>query len=167
MAKYNREVVEKICKLLSSDSYTVQEVCDMVGITRSTFYKWEREKKQFAHLIKKAREQFEANMIAEAKKSLRKKITGYEVEETRFVLGKTKEGDKPIVKEKVVTKKHVAPDTTALIFFLSNKAPDEFKNRHTIDGNVALEHRLSGLSDAQLNGLIDQIVASHADSEQV
>lgn len=159
MAKYKREILERIFELLASDSYTVQEVCDLVGISRSTFYKWEREKKQFAHLLKNAKKELEASMIAEAKRSLRKKIAGYDVEETRIVLGRAKEGGQPTVKEKVITKKHVAPDTGAIIFFLTNKLPSEFQNRYHHGGNISLEKRVSGLSEEHLNALIDNVLA--------
>lgn len=159
MSKFNKKIVEQICQLISSDSYTVDEICQRVGISRSAFFRWRRENNTFDTLIKSAKETFDAVMVAEAKKSLRKKITGFDVEETRVVLGKAKEGDKPIIKEKIVIKKHIVPDTTALIFFLSNKLPDEFKNRQQLDAKLSLEAKVSGLTDSQLENVIDGVLS--------
>jgi len=100
-------------------------------------------------------------MVAEAKRSLRKKISGYEVEETRITLGRAKEGNQPTVKEKVITKKHVAPDTAAIIFFLSNKLPSEFQNKHHHGGSISLEHKISDLTENQLNKIIDNVLGEH------
>ena len=36
---------------------------------------------------------------------------------------------KPKIKEQTTTKKHFQPNVAATIFLLSNKAPDEFKNK--------------------------------------
>jgi len=32
--KYNKKIVEKICELIRSDSYTVLEICKQVGISK-------------------------------------------------------------------------------------------------------------------------------------
>lgn len=159
MAKYNKRVVEQICQLISSDSYTVDEICTRVGISRSAFFRWKRENGTFGTALKEAKQAFDAVMIAEARKSLRKKITGFDVEEMRVVLGRAKDGEKPQIKEKTITKKHIAPDTTALIFFLSNKLPEEFKNRQQIDAKVDMEKRLQGLSDQDLDEVISAVLS--------
>ena len=36
---------------------------------------------------------------------------------------------KPKIKEKILIKKHIQPDTFAIQFVLTNKAPSEYKNR--------------------------------------
>ena len=40
MAKYNRKVVERIVGLLKSDSYTIAEICQQVGISPATYHRW-------------------------------------------------------------------------------------------------------------------------------
>lgn len=66
--------------------------------------------------------------VAEAQKSLLKKIQGYEVEESKITYvdsGKPvvdengKEKQKPKIKEKTIVKKHIQPDTAAIIFTLT------------------------------------------------
>ena len=34
MAKYNKKIVEQICTLMATESYTVAEICQMVGIVK-------------------------------------------------------------------------------------------------------------------------------------
>jgi hypothetical protein len=53
MAKYSKKIVDKICNLLKSDSYTIAEVCRLVGIAESTFFDWQANKVEFSECIKK------------------------------------------------------------------------------------------------------------------
>jgi transposase-like protein len=55
MSKYNEEVVKRITELVSSDSYTVPEICKIVGIHLDTYYNWLNKKTEFSEKIKKAR----------------------------------------------------------------------------------------------------------------
>lgn len=132
MAKYNEQIVTDICSLLKKDSYTIPELCKEVGIAESTYYKWLETKSEFLEAIQKAKYQFDEMMVKEARNSLRKLVKGYEVEEKKTVFTEGKDG-KPKVKEQVSTKKHIPPNLGALIFTLTNKASDEFKNRLNTD----------------------------------
>ena len=165
MAKYSRSVVELICELISRDSFTVDEVCKQVKINRSTYHKWIREKPQFAQLIKKAKERFNENLVVEAKRSLMKKIRGYDHTEIRTVYGKAKEGGEPAIKEQTRTKKHIPADTTSIIFVLTNKVPDEYKHRQELTGKLSIEQKLAGLTDVQLNDVIDGVLSNQTDGE--
>jgi len=130
-SKYNKKTVERICKLISKDSYTIAEVCAMVGISERCYYDWQANNAEFADAIKKARDQFDETLIKEAKESLRKLVSGYEVEETKVVY--TDANGKPKIKEKTSVKKHFQPNTAAVIFTLTNKASDEYKNRQNTE----------------------------------
>ena len=46
-----------------------------------------------------------------------------------------KEKQKPKIKEKTIVKKHIQPDTAAIIFTLTNGNPDRWKNRQ--DSNIS------------------------------
>lgn len=52
MAKYGQSIVEKICNLISSDDYTVEEICKQVGITRTTYFEWKSTKTDFSDALK-------------------------------------------------------------------------------------------------------------------
>ena len=53
MAKYNEKIVENICYLIETDSYTIAELCSKVGIAISTYYEWLETKAEFSEAIQK------------------------------------------------------------------------------------------------------------------
>lgn len=161
MAKYDKEVVKRICELIELDSYTIPEICSLSGISESTYHEWKDKKPEFSEAIKKARQKFDDLLLVECKKSLIKKIRGYVVEETKTVTadsGKRDENDKPIVKikEHSVVKKHIQPDTAAIIFTLCNRDADNWKNRqeNNVTGDMTLKSELDKRSDEELMNII-------------
>ncbi len=86
MAKYNRKIVDEMCNLLKSDSYTISEVCRLVGIAERTFYEWQSKNADFADAIKKAKADFAKSILCECEKSLIKLIKGYDYEERKTVM---------------------------------------------------------------------------------
>lgn len=130
MAKYNKQMTERILSLIREDTYTIREICRQVRICPATLYRWIEEHEDFARAIEEAHEERRQFFVQEAKKSLLKKIQGYDVTETKVVTIPSK-GDetKPRVKEQITTKKHVAPDTAAIIFTLTNTDPKNWRNR--------------------------------------
>ena len=136
MAKYSKKIVKRICDLVSKDSYTIAEICSLTGISESTYYEWVDSKPEFSEKIDQAHDKFDEMLVTEAKKSLIKKIKGYTVQETKVVWedsgkvgldGKTT----PKIKEKTIIDKTFQPDATSIIFALTNKASDEYRNRQS------------------------------------
>ena len=127
-------MVESICNLIKSDSYTIAEICHNVGITEAIYFRWKSEKVEFFEAIKNAENERLKFFATEAKKSLLKKIQGYTVQEKRTVTvdsGRSDPSGKsiPKIKEQTITDKHIQPDTAAIIFTLVNQDPDNWKNR--------------------------------------
>ncbi len=138
MAKYGRNVTDKIVGLVKSDTYTIAEICRQVGIGLRTYHKWIGEHPDFAQAVEDAKEERMQFFVQEAKKSLLKKIQGYDVTETKVVTvpGKVKDGNgnpKPVIKEQTNTKKHIQADTAAIIFTLTNGDPEHWRNRQTTE----------------------------------
>lgn len=138
MAKYSKKMVAKIVGLLKSDTYTIAEICRQVGISTQTYHEWVNTREDFALAVEEAREELMQSMVIEAKKSLRKKIQGYDVTETRTVTVPSSKLDKegnPLskIKEQITKKKHIAADTTAIIFTLTNGDPDHWRNRQSTE----------------------------------
>ena len=132
--KYNKKIAEKICSLIATDTYTVAEVCRMVKISDSTYYDWITRFPEFSENIKKAEAERMAFFVAEAKKSLLRKIQGYTVQEKHITTvgsGKYDINGKeiPRIKEQKIVDKHYQPDTAAIIFTLTNGEPENWKNR--------------------------------------
>ena len=106
----------------------------MVKINPDTYYTWVKEYSEFSESIKKAEAERTAFFVAEAKKSLLKKIQGYTVQEKHVITvgsGKFDVNGReiPRIKEQKVVDKHYQPDTAAIIFTLTNGEPENWKNR--------------------------------------
>lgn len=139
--RYSKKLVREICKLVSEDEYTIAELCNNVGISERLFYRWKKDKSEFADAIKEADKIRLKLFKVEARKSVLKKIKGYEYEETHMTAslkkgkGKDKENgeaDKLVIKEQKKTKKHVPPDSILLMYVLNNTDPENFKHKsHT------------------------------------
>lgn len=132
MAKYRPKIVEKIVGLIKSDTYTIAEICRQVGITPKTFHQWKEEHPEFGQMIVDAKDERMQFFVQEAKKSLLKKICGYEVTETSVTTIPGKDG-KPQIKEQKTNKKHFQPDTAAIIFTLTNGDPEHWRNRQSTE----------------------------------
>lgn len=129
--KYCEEIVDKICAYIVAGE-TQKAAGFKAGITEETFSQWYKHKTEFAERVKKAREEFRATIVGKLEASLWKVALGFETEETKVVFEADKEGV-PRVKRKEVVKKNYAPNVTALIFALSNMAPDTWINRQRVD----------------------------------
>ncbi len=136
MAKYGKKTTEHICRLIRSDTYTITEVCTQVGINPKTFYQWLKDYEEFEEAVEQAKTERMQFFVAEAKKSLLKKIQGYTYDETKVVTipGATKDGKvQPKIKEQTTIKKQAAPDTVAIIFTLTNGEPETWRNRQSTE----------------------------------
>ena len=135
MAKYSKKKIEKIVGLIRSDTYTIAEICRQVDITPKTYHQWMTDHPDFAEQVKAAQDERMQFFVQEAKKSLLKKIQGYDVTETKVVTvpnGKKKDekgNPLPAIKEQTTTRKHIQADTAAIIFTLTNGDPEHWKNR--------------------------------------
>lgn len=139
MAKYTKAIVERIVEFVKIDTFTIEEICAKVGISRRLWYQWRDDHPEFVQALEDAERDRMEMFVLEAKKSLFKKIKGYDAKETKVTTipsGKMEaDGKTPIpkIKEQVTTTKHVAPDTGAIIFVLTNGDPDHWKNRQNAE----------------------------------
>lgn len=138
MAKYSKKMVDKICSLISKDSYTVVEICNIVGIHKDTYYHWLETKNDFSDAIKIAKEEYTKTVLEECNKSLRKLITGYTVQEKKVITvdsGKKNPNGTPIpkIKEQTIIDKHIQPSLGAIIHFQTNNDPENWKNKQSTE----------------------------------
>lgn len=132
MAKFSKKTTEKIVGLIKSDTYTIAEICRQVGIAPRTYHSWIEDNPEFAKAVEDAKAERMQMFVIEAKKSLLKKIQGYEVTETAVTTIPDKNG-KPTIKEQKTCKKHIQADTAAIIFTLTNGDPEHWRNRQTTE----------------------------------
>jgi hypothetical protein len=161
--KYNKKTIARICDLIRADTFTVKEICEQVGISQKSYFQWMNEHEEFAAAVDEAKEERNQIMLVEAKKSLRRKLVGYDAKETRVVTIPSKELDergnpKPRIKEQITTTKHVAADTAAIIFTLTNLDPENWRNRQSTeitgkDGKDIFAQK----NDDELNAEIEEL----------
>lgn len=131
MAKYAEKSPE-VLKYIS-EGYSNKEACGKAGISEAVFYVWLDREKEFLESFKEAKKQGDRVRINSVEAALFDIARGFEYEEVRTeyesqlnqVTGKFE----PVIKKQVRTKKRVVPNSEAIKFFLSNKAPNEWKNR--------------------------------------
>jgi len=135
--KYDQETVSKIIESLK-DGDTAEVAVKKAGIAKSTYYEWlsDPDKSDFLDAVKNAKAEFKKTIVDRLKKSLWDKALGFDYDETKMEYTRDKNGQ-AIVKNQTVTTKHYPPDTAALIFALTNLAPEEWKNRQNIEATGA------------------------------
>lgn len=143
---------EKVADLLNllSLGYSNHMACEKAGIAQDTFYRWINEKSEFSDMVKRARKEGERKSIADVEAALLDIAKGFEYEEVRTEyeskLNPATNKYEPTIKKQVRTKKRVVPTTEAIKFYLSNKAPEVWKNRleqtnlGQLDTNLRLVH---------------------------
>ncbi len=140
-------------KLLAVHGLTDVELAYMMGTTEMTINRW-KAIPAFRDALDKAK--LAADM--EIEKSLYRRATGYEYEEvtTQGVA----DGDGQLISKKISkVSKSVAPDVVACIFWLKNRRPGQWRDRHDIDfgGSVDVVHeqRVDDI-DAQIKQLLSK-----------
>ena len=151
--KYGKEITDKICKLFESDSYTNKEICEIVGITETTYYEWMNVHSEFSESIKMAKEVYQSKRLKACENSLNRLIDGYEYEEvtTEFKRIDMSGGIKTPCEVVKTVKKHVAPNLGAIIHYQTNKDRENWKNKQSteITGKIESEVTLTPEEAAQ------------------
>lgn len=103
---------------------TEKSMAESLGVSVALFERWKNEKLELLEALKEGREVVDATVV----NSLLKKARGYSVEEEELEEFRDDDGD--LVNSKRKSKiKHVPASDTAMIFWLKNRLPDEFKDR--------------------------------------
>lgn len=156
--------VEIMCKAIA-DGKSYKDAFTAARVSKAAFYKHLAEDVDFQDRVKSAektyQEWYDSQLVVDCKRSLLELVCGYEWDETTtesaFVNGKMVE-----TKRKVVHKK-AAPNATAIIFALCNRAPGEWSNKHIqeLTGKIETETKpgitLANVPDNLLAQVIDAI----------
>lgn len=122
--EYNKQVV-KLCKLGATDA----EIADFFGVCEATINNWKLEDNGFLESIKEGKIIADMNVV----NSLYKKAIGYEQEAVKIFQF---QGEKVIVP---YTEKF-QPDTTAIMAWLNNRRPGQFRNKQeVVNTNLNIE----------------------------
>lgn len=156
--------VEIMCKAIAAGK-SYKDAFTAARVSKATFYAHLANDSDFSDLVKKAEQEYQewydSQLVVDCKRSLLELVQGYEWDETTtesaLVNGKMVE-----TKRKVVHKK-AAPNPTAIIFALCNRAPGEWSNKHIqeLTGKIETETKpgitLANVPDGLLAQVIDAI----------
>ena len=101
---------------------TDEQISSNMGIVTSTLYAWKNRYKEISEALKRGKEVVDI----EVENSLLKAAKGYFVDEEKTYIS---EVNGVVTKRKEITKKYIAPNTTAQIFWLKNRKPIEWRDK--------------------------------------
>ena len=112
---------EKI-RVFTEKGLTDEEICQLFGITTQTYYNWKASNQEFFDAIKG----WKATADKEVERSLYERACGYSHPETKpqWVVDHW---------EYAEMIKHYPPDPTSMIFWLKNRQPDKWRDKHDLD----------------------------------
>lgn len=148
MAKYTEWITEEgLLKIegWARDGLTDKQIAENMVVAERTFTDWKKKFSAISAVLKKGKEVIDRQV----ENALLKRALGYEYVET------TKElTDLGLTVTKQVTKQ-VAPDTTAQIFWLKNRKPQEWRDKKEteVTGNLSVNNPFSDLSVEELRKL--------------
>ncbi|HFD2043503.1 TPA: transposase [Clostridium perfringens] len=135
-SKYESIVEPKLVVIegWARNGLTIEQIAKNLGISKVTFYKYISEHTELSERLKKGKEIVDI----EVENALLKRALGYKVDEvTKELIEDEEMGISELKVTKIVTKE-VAPDTTAQIFWLKNRKPEEWRDKKDIkhEGNI-------------------------------
>ena len=100
------------------DGLTDEQIAKNIGINRDTLYRWKKAHSDISDALKRGKEVIDRQV----ENALLKRALGYTYDEITF------EGDDEVKR----VRKQVVPDTTAQIFWLKNRKPEEWRDKREI-----------------------------------
>lgn len=100
------------------DGLTDDQIAKNIGINRDTLYRWKKAHSDISDALKRGKEVIDRQV----ENALLKRALGYTYDEITF------EGDDEVKR----VRKQVVPDTTAQIFWLKNRKPEEWRDKREI-----------------------------------
>lgn len=115
------------------DGLNNEQIAHNMGVSAATLYEWQNKHTEFSEALKKGKEVVDR----EVENSLLKSAQGYYYEEETLV--KLPDG-----REEIRTvRRYAQPNTTAQIFWLKNRRPNDWRDKREVEMSGSL-----GISDA-------------------
>lgn len=121
------EMAETACR---EGGLTDLQLGKLFGVTKTTINNWKKEHPEFLDSIKRGKDDYDSGKI---EKSLAKRANGFRYTETTREPVYDSDGNK--IKGMTITKKVskvMAPDPTAIIFWLTNRDPSRWRKKQEI-----------------------------------
>lgn len=125
--------------ILAEYGLTDKQLSKALGICEASLNNYKKDKK-FLESLKKGKKISDSKVV----QSLYKRALGYNYTETH----------KERLKSGVITnkeiEKEITPDTTACIFWLKNRMPNDWRDRQEIKHSGSLNHRFASMTNSEL-----------------
>lgn len=121
------------CEKLASRGLTIIQIGVSLGWSEETIHKKKREHPELAESIRKG----QVRGVETVSNSLFKNANGFSYKEVHEESDTDEKGK--ITKYKKVIKKRVLPNTAAQIFYLKNRDPEHWKDKHDHDISGSIE----------------------------
>lgn len=155
------------------DGLTDEQIANNLGIGTTTLYNWKNQHMEFREALKKGKEVVDF----EVENALLKRALGYKYEEVTKERIERKDAKGNALTdvhgfptyEMAITKiveKEVAPDTTAQIFWLKNRKPNEWRDKRNIEHSGELNQNINSdksLSLEERKKRIDELISKRRD----
>ncbi len=125
------------------DGLTDKQTAHNMGISRETLNQWKKKYSDISDTLKRGKEVVDRQV----ENALLKRALGYSYKETTSKLVVDKNTGKSHMEVTKVVEKEVVPDTTAQIFWLKNRKPEEWRDKQDVQVSGALETEKSKLDD--------------------
>lgn len=145
MAKYDEWLEnDNLTKIeaWARDGLTEEQISKNMGIAYSTLRVWKSKFSALSAALKRGKEVVDI----EVENSLLKAAKGYFVDEEKQYIS---EVNGVVTKRKEITKKYIAPNTTAQIFWLKNRKPIEWRDKNIVE--LDGEERVIIVDDIDIN----------------
>lgn len=135
------------------DGLTDEQIAHNMGIRRETLIDWKKKYPNISNTLKNSKEIVDY----EVENALLKRALGYNyTETTKERMFNEKTGEYELITTKEMHKE-IAPDTTAGIFWLKNRKPEEWRDKRDVSLEGNLNNNIANLSDDELNERIAKL----------
>ena len=159
--KYNKELCEKVEKLLTEKRLKDYQLYDLLGIGKDTFYKWvnpdhNEYKLEFLESINRGREKYWEKIDSRIDDELMKRAFGFTYEEK-----KTDCTDNSVV----IMEKYALGDPSLLKFIATNRYPEIYKDMRDLRSvsHMLVEHK--EIEEEELDNKIKELRGILEDGE--
>lgn len=145
-SKFKPEFVEQARKLAALGA-TDRDAADFFAVNEATLHRWKHTHADFCEALKVGKEAADQRV----EQSLYRKAVGYTQDDIHFSSYEGVVTETPYVK-------HIPPDTTACIFWLKNRRPEEWRDKQVVEHEGEVE-----VTDARER--LARLVAGHIAGE--
>lgn len=148
-AKYNSAYHDNWAWSLAIKGATDEEIAEAFGVAKRTVLRWKKDHPSFVESLE------EGKNVADAKveRKLYQRALGYDAEETEKVVDVDANGNTKPVRVKT-TKKHIAPDVMAQMYWLNNRKRGDWTQRQDVNLSGSIKTSpMENLTEDELRNL--------------